>query len=179
MPCLWRNNYSLHIRGEDERRVVWSVKKEDELVFGAGGDITQAGSDTQYLHTVDAQWQSPKGCSAYLAYLARYIDASAGNAYDWGLLAQAAYLFQPKLEGFVRYDFVKLDGDVVFPTGGSEDTFHEFTIGMNYYVYGHGAKFTVDASYLPNGSPSDEVGLGELGGSDAQFVVRAQFQLAL
>src|SRR4051812_13239401 len=66
----------------------WGAK-EDQLVFGAAGDITQAGSDTQYLHTIDAQWSSPKGCTAYLAYLARYIDTSAGNAYDWGILAQA------------------------------------------------------------------------------------------
>jgi hypothetical protein len=153
--------------------------KEDLLVFGAGGDITQAGSDTQYLHTIDAQWESPKGCSAYVAYLARYVDTSAGNAYDWGILAQAGYLFQPKWEGFVRYDFIKLNNDVVFPTGGSEDTFHEFTLGVNYYVHGHAVKFTVDGSYLPNGSPSDQVGLGEFAGDDAEFALRAQFQLVL
>ena len=41
------------------------------------------------------------------------------------------------------------------------------------------AKFTLDASYLPNGAPSDQIGLGELGGDDAQFLLRGQFQLIL
>ena len=33
----------------------------DLLVFGAAGDITQAGSDTAYLHTLDAQWEDTQG----------------------------------------------------------------------------------------------------------------------
>jgi hypothetical protein len=92
---------------------------------------------------------------------------------------QGAYVFRPNWEAFVRYDFVKLDHAVTFATGGSEDLFHEFTVGVNYYIKTHYAKFTLDASYLPNGVPDDQIGLGELAGDDAQFTLRGQFQLVL
>ena len=40
--------------------------------------------------------------------------------------------------------------------------FHEFTVGVNYYSSGHAAKFTVDAVYLPDGTPDNETGIGVL-----------------
>ena len=152
---------------------------KDLLVFGAAGDITQQGSDTAYFHTLDAQWEDTHGWGVYAAYVGRFIDASAGQNYDWGLEVQASKVINTRWEPFVRYDLVKLDSAVTFATGGSEDTFHEFTIGFNYYIDRHFAKFTVDGTYLPNGAPSDQIGLGELAGDDAQFLLRAQFQLVL
>jgi hypothetical protein len=73
-----------------------------------------------------------------------------------------------------------LDED--FVTG--EDTIHEFTAGVNYYLgwdgaFGHRAKITVDVVYLPNGSPNDQTGLGVLAGTEDQFVLRGQFQLQI
>ena len=52
---------------------------------------------------------------------------------------------------------------------------------MNYYLRGHAAKFTIDATYLPNGSPIDLNGGGILPQptDDPQFLLRAQFQLLL
>ncbi len=88
-------------------------------------------------------------------------------------------MLNERWEAFARYDLVKLDGDVTFADGSTEDTFHEFTLGVNYYIQRHSAKFTIDGTYLPNGAPSNQIGLGELGGSDAQFLLRAQFQLVL
>jgi hypothetical protein len=149
------------------------------LVLGAAGDITQAGSDTVYLHTLDAQWENATGASAYGAYVARFVDTSGGDSYDWGFQVQGGYLFNPRWEGFVRYDFIKLEDEVAFASGGAEDTFHEFTLGVNYYIQRHFAKFSVVGSWLPNGAPSNQIGLGELAGSDAEFVLRAQFQLVL
>jgi hypothetical protein len=152
---------------------------KDLLVLGAAGDITQAGSDTVYLHTLDAQWENTTGVSAYGAYVARFVDTSGGDSYDWGFQVQGGYLFNSRWEGFARYDFIKLEDGVAFAGGGTEDSFHEFTLGVNYYIQRHFAKFTVDGSYLPNGAPSNQIGLGELAGSDAEFVLRAQFQLVL
>src|SRR5205814_9657944 len=94
------------------------------------------------------------------------------SAYDYGVLLQAGYMLNDKWEVFGRYDVTKLDGAVAFTGGGSEDTFHELIVGVNYYIHSYNAKFTVDASYLPSGSPNDQVGLGYLAGGDAQFVVR-------
>jgi hypothetical protein len=80
-------------------------------------------------------------------------------------------------EPFVRYSLVSLDTGAA----GSDDNYHEVTAGVNYYVHGHAAKFTLDLTYLPNGVPSDQNGIGELDpdADDDQFVLRGQFQLLL
>jgi hypothetical protein len=153
--------------------------KNDLLVFGGGADATQGASGTTYLHTLDMQYENTHGCSGYAAFLGRYTDASDGSAYDWGFVLQGGYLFRPRWEGFARYDFLKFEDEVEFANGATEDLFHEFTVGVNYYIHGHSAKFTVDGSYLPNGSPSNQIGLGILSGDDAQFNLRGQFQLLL
>jgi hypothetical protein len=152
---------------------------KDLLVFGVAGDATQAGSDTTYLHTLDAQWENTTGWGAYAAYVGRFVTTSAGDNYDWGIQVQGNKMLNDRWEAFARYDLIKIDGGVTFASGATEDTFHEITLGVNYYIARHSAKFTIDASYLPNGAPSDQIGLGELAGSDAQFLLRAQFQLVL
>jgi hypothetical protein len=153
--------------------------KEDLLVAGAGVDVTQSGGDTAYTHTLDVQWENASGFGAYAAFVGRLIDAgAAGDFYDWGAQIQGNYLFRPKWEGFARYDFMMFEDDQA-AGAGAEDFFHEFTVGVNYYIQGHAAKFTVDGTWLPNGSPSNQTGLGVLAGDDSQFVLRGQFQLYL
>jgi hypothetical protein len=56
---------------------------------------------------------------------------------------------------------------------------HEIAIGANYYFYKHNVKFTIDGTWLPNGSPSSQTGLGVVAGDDNQFILRAQMQLYL
>lgn len=153
---------------------------KDLLVFGAAGDITQAGSDSVWLHTLDAQWENTRGVGLYAAYVGRIIETSDNDSYDWGIQAQGNYLFAPpRWEGFARYEFIHLDDEVNFVSGESEDSFHVFTLGVNYYIHRHYAKFTIDASYLPNGAPSDQPTLGILGADDSEFLLRGQFQLIL
>jgi hypothetical protein len=56
----------------------------------------------------------------------------------------------------------------------------EFTIGANYYIYKQNAKFTLDASWLPEGSPTDATALGILKDTGRnELILRAQFQLAM
>jgi hypothetical protein len=153
--------------------------KQELLVAGAAVDVTQSGGDTAYRHTVDLQWENTAGLGAYVAFVGRLTDAGdAGDFYDWGAHIQGNYLFRPKWEGFARYDFMMFEDDQVV-TGGAEDFFHEFTVGVNYYIQGHAAKFTVDGSWLPSGSPNNQTGLGVTAGDDSQFVLRGQFQLFL
>ena len=138
------------------------------------------GGFTAYTHTVDLQWENTSRLGAYAAFIGRLIDAGdAGDFYDWGAQIQGSYLFRPKWEGFARYDFTMFEDDQAVATGGAEDFFHEFTVGVNYYYQGHAAKFTVDATWLPNGSPNNQTGLGVTAGDDSQFVLRGQFQLFL
>jgi hypothetical protein len=151
--------------------------KNDLLVIGGGGDITQTGDSTNYLHTVDVQYENTAGWSAYGAYLGNFIDNTGPNTtnYNWGFLGQVGYLLNPQWEVFGLYDFTKLDTAPV----GIHDTYHEITVGVNYYIHGHSAKITVDGAWLPNGSPVSIEGIGSLANQDNQFRLRAQFQLLL
>lgn len=153
--------------------------KEDLLVIGGGGDMTQTGDSNAYLHTVDVQWENTSGLGIYAAYLGNFVDSDAGgDLYNWGFLAQAGYMLNDKWEVFGRYDYTKIDEDSVAP--GAEDSFSEITLGVNYFIAGgHAAKISVDFSYLPDGAPSDIKGIGILGSGEDEYMVRAQFQLLL
>jgi hypothetical protein len=154
---------------------------EDLLVLGAGASFSQAGDSDVIFHTIDVQWENADGLGAYGALygLARDIGAGSpvptGDHYDWGILAQANYLFSRKLEGFARYDVTFLEEDAL-PAGAEEDV-HEIMIGANYYFNEHHLKLTIDGAWLPNGSPAAVPGLGILQGTEDQFILRAQFQL--
>ena len=78
-------------------------------------------------------------------------------------------------EVFGRVDYTRLDSD----RGAPEDDISEFTVGVNYYWHGQGAKFTIDGSWLPNGTPEDSSALGYLHSFDNALAVRAQFTLAI
>jgi hypothetical protein len=157
--------------------------KGDLLVFGAGADYSFAGDSHALFHSADVQWENTNGLGVYGAIigLERDIDANdpagAGSTYDWGFLVQAAYMLNSKWEVFGRWDITFLDDDVLAPT--DEDTINEFTVGLNRYLNGHNAKFTFDASYLPDGSPNNETGIGVLATDEESFIFRAQFQLLL
>ena len=56
----------------------------------------------------------------------------------------------------------------------------ELTIGANYYLFKQHIKFTLDGSWLPDGSPTDQDALGILTDSGhTEYVIRFQFQLAI
>ena len=95
-----------------------------------------------------------------------------------GFVVQVAYLVTPKIEPFARYDYsyLPLGSTTSLITGEVQ----EITLGANYYVYKHNVKITFDASWLPNGAPSDADALGILKDSGHnEFVGRVQFQLAI
>jgi hypothetical protein len=155
--------------------------KTDLLVIGTAADWTQADGLDVIFSTVDAQWKTPRGFSLYGALLGNFFDIRDGSDadhFDWGGVVQAAQMLTAQWEAFGRYDLLRLEGD------GGGDTFHEITFGVNRYLgkggrFGHAAKFTLDLSYLPEGSPSDQTGIGALASEDDQWVFRVQFQLVL
>ena len=157
--------------------------KSDLLVFGLGADYSIAGDSHALFHSADVQWENTDGLGIYGAFvgLERDIDPNApvgvGSTYDWGLLVQAGYMLNENWEVFGRWDVTFLDDELLDPA--DEDTINEFTIGFNRYLNGHNAKFTFDASYLPDGSPNNEQGIGVLATEDDSFIFRGQFQLLL
>lgn len=154
--------------------------KQSLLVFGAGADLTQAPDVDRVHYAADVQWepQAIAGLSVFASYLGESLRPDAGaDINNHGLIAQAGYLLSDRWEVFGRYDIVFLDDQVV-PVGGS-DRAQEFTLGVNYYIRGHSAKFTADVVYLPDGSPQNVDGLGILAGNAEQLLTRMQFQLVL
>jgi len=136
--------------------------------------------------TVDASVEGD-GWSAYAAVIGRHTDnkfdiagGGAGSADQYGLVAQGSYYLTDNFEPFVRWDALVPDNGVVF---------NALTVGGNYYIHGHAAKFTVDAQWFldaPANTSFDgasglgsEKGIGFLGsgGQENEFVLRAQFQL--
>jgi hypothetical protein len=151
--------------------------RQDTLVVGAGAFFAQAGDGDVLFHTVDAQYEYNR-LGLYAAYYGVYSDGGDdGSNYDLGGVAQAGYMLNDKWEVFGRYSLVNLD------SGDADDdaNYHEMTAGVNYFIRSHAAKITVDVTYLPDGVPTDQSGLGELDpdADDEQFVLRGQFQLLL
>jgi len=163
--------------------------KADLLVLGAGIDWSQNGDGDQVLAALDLQYENASGLGIYGAALMRHRDeglTGTDDATDFGGLIEAAYMLTPSWEIFGRYDVTVYDNDILFANGNTEDTFHEFTVGLNYYLgkdgsAGHRAKITVDLTYLPNGAPKSLDGLGILDANngDDEWILRAQFQLAI
>ena len=158
--------------------------RQDILVFGAGADYSESGSNNVLFHTIDAQYDNTCGFSAYAAYMASYRNLQhnegvpPGFYYTPGFQIQAAYLVTPKIEPFIRYDYTYIPRASA-PTLATGEV-QEFTIGANYYFYKQNVKFTVDTSWLPQGAPSDADALGILKNSgNNEFVLRLQFQLAI
>jgi hypothetical protein len=83
-----------------------------------------------------------------------------------------------KLEPFVQYQYINFDAATLAP--GTENTVHDVTVGINYYLHGQAAKFTMDVSYLPNGTPVSDDSSGVLSNNGKnELLLRAQFQLLL
>ncbi|HEV8291335.1 MAG TPA: porin, partial [Tepidisphaeraceae bacterium] len=166
-----RIEYKVMGEWKDYRDFTAKGDKGDLLVIGGGFDWTQFGDGNSEVGTVDAQWEMASGLGLYGAVIVRQLDAeltgAADDQTDYGALVQVSYLLNPAWEVFGRYDFVKFDTDRVFGTV-TEDTFHEITGGVTYYMgdngsAGHRMKITVDLNWLPNGAPQSLKGLGYIG----------------
>ena len=173
---------------------------QDLLAFGLGASYAEAGPADILFHTADVQYESDR-LGFYAAYVGLYhepqgdipgsdvdpdtdgdqlLPVRGGHAYEWGYLVQAGYMLDKRWEVFGRYDQVFVS-DNRLPDGSGE-SFPEITIGVNHYLNGHAAKFTLDGVWVPDGvPPGDYSGLGLLDpdGDEQQFAVRAQFQLLL
>lgn len=100
---------------------------------------------------------------------------------DFGAVIQGGFMVSDKVELYGRWDAIFADSD----RGYAEDNMNFVTLGVNYYMAGHAAKFSFDGvvsledtsglvsdGYLPN------TNTGLLGDTDSgEVVLRAQFQL--
>jgi hypothetical protein len=179
--------------------------KTDFFIVGGGLEWVEASNFDNIYLTVDGQYTTQSGLSIYGALLEDYADWSdnsnsppqtplnldaAGSYPNFGCILQVSLRIKPQVEPFVRYDVAILNSRYASilafankePGGDARATAnnHEFTAGVNYYLYGYRAKVTGDISFLPNGSVIDAPGLGILANQDhSEWIGRLQFQLAI
>lgn len=158
-------------------------------IFFSEGDSFNSGptpgSADYTAWTVDASFET-NGLGLFLAYMGADINPDSGTGVSpWGLLVEGGYQIIPdKLEPFVRWEY--LDHDSV-----SYNELQAITIGLNWYLKKHAAKFTTDVVWVYDGdfgsnafgaSPNSS-GLGfthdNTGSADTEDIIvwRAQFQL--
>lgn len=179
--------------------------KTDLFVLGGGFEWDEASNFDNIYLTIDGQYTTRSGLSIYCAALEDYADWSdnsgfapqstlnedaAGSYPNFGCIIQVGYRINPHLEPFVRYDLAVLNSRyaAILAFGNSEPggdarataNNHEFTAGVNYYLFGYRAKVCGDISFLPNGSVIDAPGLDILANQEhSEWVGRLQFQLAI
>jgi hypothetical protein len=157
--------------------------RHDSLVLGAGLDNTETGPSDSLVQVVDAQYQTRSGLSLYGAFLGRYMTQVASkntkgvrDTYDSTARFQASYAIDRHWEPYGRFEYIHFNGHEF--AARTQTNVQVITGGFNYYLYGQAAKFTVDLSYLPNGSPIADDGFGILASNRQQELVgRAQLQV--
>ncbi len=156
---------------------------EETAVMVGGGLLGQRSQDqvagivdtAYYGLTVDAQAELG-GANLFGSLIFMEVDNGAGvsNQTTWGFVLQGGYVFMETWEGFGRYEFANFD------VAGAEDL-NIITVGVNKYFEGHNAKWTTDVGFsldeVASGAPITEWRT-DSSGSDGQFVVRTQLQIA-
>ncbi|MFN4242800.1 MAG: hypothetical protein ACK4PI_06135 [Tepidisphaerales bacterium] len=153
---------------------------DDLLVLGGGVSYSQ-GDLTKYRSTVDVQYEFlERGTLFSAVFLNHTTDSDAPSATDGGFNVQLGWLLTRQFEPYVRYNISVFE----FDQANGEDKAEEYTIGFNFYprlgdYIGNNAKFSLDLSYLPDGSPVKAGNLGIQKGSGEQFMARVQFRFIL
>ncbi len=168
---------------------------QDTSLFVGGGFHWEKGetgddflNNDFIMWTVDASFKTG-GFGVYGAVVGLHTmndDAAQTDDIDvFGFVVQASYLFDDKIEPFVRYDWLDL-GDLTVDGADQSDDFNALTFGANYYFAKHSAKIQVDVVWAfdpVDPSLLSQVNLSSLGlaadtgDNDDQIALRAQFQL--
>jgi len=165
--------------------------KQDLLVVGLGGNVTELDNAYAFLYTGDVQYNTMNGkLSLYAAFVGNYADLrnvsinGDGKLANYGFLVQAGYMVTDNIEVFGRWDWTRLDADFTGVVGDVAN-YNEVTLGANYYLgdngsWGNHAKLTLDVTYLPQGSPinfaTGDV-LQQTNDNGNELMLRAQFTL--
>ncbi len=170
---------------------------EDTAIFVGGavhyqtGDAANVDSENKHIAdylawTIDGSIET-NGLGIFAAYMGGNIDAdssTSNNPTVQGFLVEAGYMIIPDtLEPFVRWEYLDYD------TAGLNEL-QAFTVGCNWYINKHNAKFTTDLIWVydgdvianpfgndPGTSNLGMTGSGSSANDDDIFVLRSQFQL--
>ena len=148
-------------------------------MVGGGIEWDEAAGFDNIYATVDGQLICKSGLSIYGALLEDYADWSdnsnsppqstlnqhaAGSYPNFGLILQVGYRLSPQVEPFVRYDVAVLNSRYAAilafgnnePGGQARATAnnHEFTAGVNYYLFGYRARSAATSASCPTARQS-------------------------
>jgi hypothetical protein len=157
------------------------------LGFGAHGNKTEnegapsQGRDEQdwFGGTVDLSMEWG-GANLFTSFIYHHIDNGGFGQFDiFGAVVQGGFYVAPRHELFARWEYAWYEEDLVTFT---VDDLNLVTLGWNWYVDGHDAKFSVDGGFaigeLDRAWDSDIAGWrADLDTDRNQFVIRTQFQL--
>jgi hypothetical protein len=116
---------------------------ENGFMVGAAAHYQDSNdlADSLFTYTADATWKQ-SNWSLYAAGVGRSVDEAADSFNDFGGIGQVAYRMN-NIEPFARFECILPDTD----RSMSNDSYNFVSAGVNYYMYGQAAKFTVDAVY--------------------------------
>lgn len=195
----WRQWEDFSAWPDEELAVFVGVATHFELGDGESGSVNELNEDDDFLvWTLDGSMEwGGFNLFAAIAGFHTGLDGSASDIINnldmYGAVIQAGYMVIPaKLEPFARFEWIDLDGNI--DEGDDTDQMVLLTLGANYYLNRHRAKFTFDVLWLFNQLPDSEwlgiqsnfandAGLGALGlrqdqfRRDNQVVIRGQFQV--
>jgi hypothetical protein len=167
----------------DQMRDFSSLPGEETGVLVGGALLGQRSQDqvagvadtAYYGATVDAQAEFG-GANLYGALIVERVD-NGGNTPDqdaWGFLLQGGYMFMETWEGFGRFEYIE-------PDSAATTEASIVTAGVTKYFEGHNAKWTTDVGFALDEIAATAGVTGwrlDTPGSDGQFVVRTQLQIA-
>lgn len=159
----------------------FTATKDQSNALIVGGAAHFQDGDTQdslFGYTADITWKN-HGFSALFEGVGQIETNASADFSDYGLVAQAGYRITDSFEPFARFESVLPDSD----RGFTNDYYNLATVGVNYYIYGQAAKFTVDGVYAFEATNelatmSDFSHTSLLGSSEAdEIALRAQLQV--
>lgn len=160
---------------EDEMGINIGVAAHHQTFKTGVNQAADANLDALTRLTADVLYNNA-GLSLFGAVYLETQDAVNGGveADPFGFQVQGGYTIDDTWEPFARYEWIDPDN------GGDEISV--VTVGVNYFLKKHSAKFTIDGVLaldpLTGIGVSDGLGLqGDAAGEDGQFAIRAQFQL--
>jgi hypothetical protein len=164
----------------------WRSAGDNALLVGgalhwqSGGETAGTADQDILILTLDGQWEGP-GYNITGNFNYRNVEATAGDATDYGFLLQGGYFFTDNVEGFARYEGIFIDD----APAGQDDNINFLFGGVNYYVFAdsNAAKFTGQIGYCMNetaalgaGSTLGNAMLGQPN-SDGEFAFQFFFQV--
>ena len=177
-------------KGQDFAAMVGGAIHYQVSRYGADVNTAMTPRTTRVSWTIDGQIEGD-GWSAFAYIVGNHLsDNAAGStsASQLGFVVQGAWMLNDKWDIYARYEWADLDDNssmnIVATSPGLTDL-SIITVGVNYYIDNHTAKWTSDIGFGLDSTPdttsnSAVRGVGwrpDAPGEDGQVVFRTQLQL--